>query len=238
MGYSPKQTTWLNPNIEYLFDTDITEWDIQDAGFSLIKQFNLLSEEEIKRLTKLEKGKPRHIEVGKLQRDNKEFAEALNNAFAEARKIFIQTNNLSDDNIISVKKDAIFTTGNINRVKFGQVIFSPKHTYSSYLRFSNIHNVEIYYSDQGMDFKQINDDVIKRHRIYTVEFLKKFIQKMESKDPSIKRFMMNYIMNYKSLEMDEEYYLEFNNKSNNINPLFNYREIILPLLSIINKEIS
>lgn len=238
MGYSPKQTTWLNPNIEYLFDTDITEWDIQDAGFSLIKQFNLLSEEEIKRLTKLEKGKPRHIEVGKLQRDNKEFAEALNNAFVEARKIFIQTNNLSDDNIISVKKDAIFTTGNINRVKFGQVIFSPKHTYSSYLRFSNIHNIEIYYSDQGMDFKQINDDVIKRHRIYTVEFLKKFIQKMESKDPSIKRFMMNYIMNYKSLEMDEEYYLEFNNKSNNINPLFNYREIILPLLSIINKEIS
>lgn len=238
MAYNPKQTTWLNPNIEYLFDENITEWDIQDAGFSLIKQFNLLPEEEIKRLSKLEKGKPRHIEVGKLQRDNKEFAEALNNAFAEARKIFIQTNNLSDDNIISVKKDAIFTTGNINRVKFGQVIFSPKHTYSSYLRFSNIHNIEIYYSDQGMDFKQINDDVIKRHRIYTVEFLKKFIQKMESKDPSIKRFMMNYIMNYKSLEMDEEYYLEFNNKSNNINPLFNYREIIIPLLSIINKEIS
>jgi len=238
MPYNPNQTTWMNPNIEYLFDEDIYEYDIQDAGFSLIKQFQLLPEDEIKRLSRIEKGRPRHIEVGKLQRDNKAFSDSLGNAFADARRFFIQTNNLTDDRIISVKKDAIFTIGQVKRVKFGQVVFAPKNNYSSYLRFSNIHNMEIYYSDDGMDFKQINDDCVNRHRIYTVEFLKQFIKKMESKDPSVKRFIMNYIMKYKSLEMDEECYLEFNNKSTEINPLFNYREILIPLLLLVNKEIQ
>lgn len=238
MAYNPRQTTWMNPNIEYLFDEEIYEYDMSDGGFSLIKQFQLLPEDEISRLSRLEKGLPRHIEVGKLQRDNKEFSEALSNAFAEARKCFITTNNLSDSRIVSVKKDAIFTIGQVSRTKFGKVLFNPKHTYSSYIRFSNIHNIEIYYSAEGMDFKQINDHCVNRHRLYTVEFLKKFIQKMEEHDSSVKRYLMNYIMKYKSLELDEEYYLEFNNKSTDINPIFNYKEILIPLLLVVNKEIE
>ena len=237
MSYNPKQTTWMNPNIEYLFDESIIEYDISDAGFSLIKEFKLLPEEEIRRLSHLEKGMARHVEVGNMQRNNREFSEALSNAFAEARQAFIRTNNLTDSRIVSVKKDAIFTIGPVRRVNFGQVMFKEKNQYSSYLRFPNIHNIEIYYSATGMDFKQINDHSVDRHRIYTVEFLKQFIRKMESRDPSIKRFMMNYIMEYKSLTMDEEYYLEFNNKSMNINPLFNYREVLIPLVSLVNKEI-
>jgi hypothetical protein len=70
-----------------------------------------------------------------------------------------------------------------------------------------------------------------------VEFLKEYIRRMETRDPSVKRFLMNFIQKYKSLEMDEEYYLEFNNKSLDINPLFNYKEILLPLVMIVHKEI-
>lgn len=238
MGYSPSQTTWLNPNIEYLFNDEITEYDMVDGGFSLINQFHLLPDDEIKRLRKLEKGLPRHVEVGKLQRDNREFSEALSKAFEDARRAFITSNRLIDSQIISVKKDAIFTIGNVTRTKFGKIEFRAKHTYSSYLRFSNIHNIEIYYSEEGMDFKQINDHCINRHRIYMVEFLKTFIKKMEVKDPSVKRYLMNFIMGYKSLALDEEYYLEFNNKSTDLNPLFNYKEILLPLVSLVNKEIE
>ena len=42
INYEPSKTTWLNPNIEYLFDYDIREYDIQDAGFNLIKQFIII----------------------------------------------------------------------------------------------------------------------------------------------------------------------------------------------------
>lgn len=237
MGYSPEQTTWMNPNIEYLFDDEIYEYDMQDGGFSLIKQFKLLSEDEIARLSRIQKGLARHIEVGKMQRDDKEFSERLSNAFIEARRAFISSNGISDNNIVSVKKDAIFTIGPVKRTKFGQVLFREKNRYTSYLRFSNIHNIEIYYDNGRMDFKQINDHCIDRHRIYTVEFLKKFIRLMENHDQGVKRFMMKSIMEYKSLSLDEEYYLEFNNKSTEINPLFNFREVYIPLLSVVNKEI-
>lgn len=238
MLYDYKQTTWMNLNIEYLFDDEIVEWDIKDAGFSLIKEFKLLPEDEIARLNRMDKGLQRHIEIGNMQKNDKEFSNRLLNAFADARKFFMQTNNIVDNDIVSVKKDAFFITRKPNRVNFGQIHFVAKNTYSSYLRFSNIHNIEIYYMPDGhMDFKQIGDSCIARHKLYTVEFLKGFIRRMENHDTSVKRYMMKYISEYKSLKMDEEYYLEFNNKSRDINPLFNYREILIPLLSIITKEV-
>lgn len=237
MGYNPEQTTWMNPSIEYLFDDDIREYDIADAGYSLIKQFKLLPESEIQRLGRLDKGIERHIEVGKMQRDNKEFSNRLLKAFRDARFYFIETNKLTDDKIISVKKDAIFTIGEVNRTKFGQVVFVPKNIYSSYLRFPNIQNLEIYYNKNGIDFKQINDHSVAKHRLYTVEFLNTFIHKMEYKDHSLKRFMIDHIMKYKTMALEEEYYLEFNNKSENINPIFNYRELLIPLLLLVQKEI-
>ena len=40
--YNPSQTTWLNPNIEYLFGDEIIDYDMKDAGFNLIKQYRLL----------------------------------------------------------------------------------------------------------------------------------------------------------------------------------------------------
>ena len=237
MAYDPKQTTWFNPNIEYLFDDDIIEYDIQDAGFSLIKEFKLLPDEKINELARLDKGLSRHIEVGKLQRDDKQFSQRLSNAFEEARRHFINTNKIADDSIVSVKKDAIFTTANARRTNFGHVHFATKHRYTSYLRFSNIHNIEIYYSNTNVDYKQINDHCINRHRLYTVSFLEGFIKRMESMDKhSVQSYLMNYLMKYKAMELDEEHYLEFNNKSTDINPSFNFVNVLVPLVQLVIKE--
>lgn len=238
MGYTADRTTWMNPNIEYLFDDEICEWDMKDAGFSLIKEFKLLPQEKIDELSRLEKGLTRHIEIGKLQRDDKGFAQRLSKAFEEARFHFINTNKISDDTIISVKKDAIFTTAPIKRVNFGQVHFAQKNKYSSYLRFSNIHNIEMYYSrENGTDFKQINDHCINKHRLFMVHFLEEFIRRMETNESySVRRYLINFIMEYKSFGLDEEYYLEFNNKSADINPIFNYLNILIPLTQLVVKE--
>ena len=56
MIYDPSKSIWKNPNIEYLFNDDIIEYDIKDAGFSLIKQHRLLPDETIRNLEKLGKG--------------------------------------------------------------------------------------------------------------------------------------------------------------------------------------
>lgn len=238
MGYDPSRSTWMNPDIEYLFDDEIIEHDMRDAGFSLIKQFKLLPQAKILELEALGKGDERHITIGKLQGSDKEFSKALGGKFAEVRKIFIASNNLTDDRIVSVKKDAIFTIGECKRLRFGGVVFVPKNRYSSYLRFPNIQNLEIYYSSDNIDIKGMGDSAVNRHRLYMIQFLKKAISMIESKDQSIKRWIMRFIADYKSMALDEGYYLEFNNLSKDINPVFNYQQLIIPIVQIITKEID
>ena len=98
--YNPSKQVWINPNIQYLFDNEIIEYDMQDAGFSLIKQFKLLPDEKINELTKMGKGKERHIKIGKMQGEDKVFSKALSDKFADLRKIFISVNNLTDNEIL------------------------------------------------------------------------------------------------------------------------------------------
>lgn len=237
MAYTPDKSTWLNPDIEYLFDDEIIEYDIRDAGFNLIQQFKLLPPEKIQELTKLGKGIERHIAIGKLQREDRDLSKSLSDHFTEVRKIFMEFNKLSDDNIISVKKDAIYTIGQCNKLKFGQVEFIPKNTYTSYIRFPNINNLELYYSSQTIDVKGMSDSAVNRHRLYMLQFLREIISQTESHDPKAKRTIMRFIDEYKSLQMDEAYYVEFNNVSKNVNPIYNYAKILIPLTQIILKEI-
>lgn len=238
MGYNPSKSTWLNPNIEYLFNDDIIEYDIHDAGFSLIQQYQLLPPEKIKELERIPKGIQRHIQVGVLQRDDKEFSKRLTDKFTEVRALFMMVNQLKDDSIISVKKDAIYTIGKVKRTTFGKVKFMEKNHYSSYIRFPDISNLELYYGENGIDVKGMGDAAVNRHRLYMLEFLRKTIKSIEQQDSSVKRKFMRFFNQYKFDELDEEFYIEFNNVSRDQNKLFNYANLLIPLLKIIMREVN
>lgn len=238
MGYNPSKSTWLNPNIEYLFNDDIIEYDIHDAGFSLIQQYQLLPPEKIKELERIPRGIQRHIQVGVLQRDDKEFSKRLTDKFTEVRALFMMMNQLKDDSIISVKKDAIYTIGKVKRTTFGKVKFMEKNHYSSYIRFPDITNLELYYGENGIDVKGMGDAAVNRHRLYMLEFLRKLIKSIEEQDSSVKRKFMRFFNQYKFDELDEEFYIEFNNVSRDQNKLFNYANLLIPLLKIIMREVN
>lgn len=233
--YTADIQTWLNPNIEFLFDKNIYEFDIHDAGLSIIKELKLLPEGKIQELSKMEKQKS-VISVGKLQRDDKEFSKSLLNGFEEMRKRFLINNQLSDNDIISVKKDAFFVTKKCKNTTFGFVEFVIKNKYTSYIRFSNNHNIECYYSDALLDIKGLSEVSENKHRLYLLDFLRKYFNMMENRNPRIKRFMINFINDYKNENLDEGYYLEFNNKSHSFDMYYNFINLITPLVQIIVKE--
>ena len=238
-SYDPTKTIWYNPTIEYLIDANIIEYDIRDAGFSIVKEYGLLPSDKIKELEQLPKGMGRHIEIGKLQRDNKSFSEALAKGFADARSVFVRYNAIEDDDIICVKKDAIFTARTMSRTKFGQVVFVDKHAYTSYIRFSMNQNIEIMYSNETGDItvKGISDVSLNKHRLYLLEFLKELLPLIELRDGKAKRFFMDFVNDYKSQKLEQGYYLEFNNMSNNFAPAYNFMKLIVPLSQIINREV-
>lgn len=236
MSYDPRKSTYLNPNIEYLFDNEIIEYDIKDAGFNIIKHYGLLPPDVIKELDKLEKME-RHITIGKMQGKDKDFSKALMDKFAEVRAVFVSANNLSDSNIISVKKDAIFTVGECNKIKFGRIEFAVKNKYTSYLRFIDNRDIEIYYNGD-MDIKGMGDSAINRHRLYMLQFIKSMISQLECRDSYAKRSLKKFIDDYKGMKLDEEYYIEFNNLSRDYNPVFNFQKVIIPFTQIILKELN
>jgi hypothetical protein len=236
--YNPAKQTWLNPDIEYLIGAEIIEYDMQDAGFSIIKEFKLLPEDQIRRLESIPKGIARHVEVGKMQGADKDFAKALSDKFAEMRKVFITTNNIPDSDIITVKKDAFFTVGTQRRVRFGQVRFAAKNHYSSYIRLSGIHNLELYISDQGIDVKGMGDKAVNLHRLYWLDTIAKIVGYLESKNPYVKRYLNHFVEQYRNNQLPEEFYVEFSNRSLERNPLFNYQNVIIPLVQITLKELE
>lgn len=238
--YTPNITTWMNPSIEYLFNVEIIEYDMKEAGFNLIKQYNLLNSEEINKLNRLEKSE-RTIAIGKLQRSGVLSSSTLSDKFAEMRGMFISENSLSDNDIITVKKDAIFTIGKCKKRKFGGIEFVEKNHYSSYIRFTDNSNIEIFYSDDDgseLEIKGIGDVGINRHRLYLIPFISKIIKYIESKNPSVRRQLKTFIDDYKAMKLDEGFYIEFNNMSSSTDPMFNFQKLLIPLVQIVQGELD
>lgn len=236
MNYLPEKSNWFNPKIEYLFNSLIYEYDIRNAGFSIIKEYGLLNSNEIIRLSQLDK-LTQTIEIGKLMGKDKEFSIRLQEHFSLIRKFFIDSNYIIDNDIIAVKKDAIFSTKECSELKFGLVEFRVKNKYSSFIRFPRNNNLEIYYNDGcKLEVKGITETNLNKHRLYMLNFIQKMIKFIETRNIAVKSFFRNFIMDYKWFNLETDYYLRFNNLSDSIDPIFNYQQIIIPFAQIIIKE--
>ncbi len=201
---------YLNKNIPYLVSSEIIEYDMKEAGFSLVKKYNLLSNSKINYLENLEKDH-RRVMLGIYQRSDKKFANALNEKFVEARKEFFEANNLSDDDVLSIKKDAIFTLKHCLNTKFENVEFRPKNVYSSYYY---INNYEMYVNNNILDIKGINDDKLILHKDYMLDFLHTIFKMFEiSPSNSIIRTIKEFSELYKYRKLDIGFYRELNSES-------------------------
>lgn len=247
-----KRTLYLNKDIDYLFRNEILEYDMKEAGYNLIKYFNLLDEDKIRLLDSFDK-QQRHVKIGIYQKD-KEFAKELSNAFMSARKMFFEANDIQDEDILSIKKDAIFLRNkHCSSCEFDNIIFRIKNIYNSYLRLDNN---EYYFSKENVDVKGISDEVIEKHKDYMLDFLHEFTKIVETSNRNIQiKWLTEFIKYYRNRELDISYYRELNKQGmfrimdssikdgmyysdigrddNSLNIMFNYVNIITPLISII-----
>lgn len=245
-----KSDTFINDNIFYLFNKTIYEYDMKSAGYNLSRAYKLLPEDKLEELGRLKKDR-RSIEIGNIQRANPEYKERLKQAFEEARRMFFEANNLQSDEIISIKKDAIFTTKYCNCTKFLDYIeFRPKHEYSSYIRLNK--KIELYYSDSQLDIKGLGDEIIEYHKDYMISFIRLFFQKMETEDAAtVLGFMRRFIDKYKRRELPVGYYRRFDrdprfdtfddgikfyeyweDQKEDLDISFNYIEVLIKLIKI------
>lgn len=200
--------TYLNPNIFYVFNTKIIEYDIKSAGMNIAKDFNIIDDKTYKKLSSMSKDK-RVKEMGLMQRNDPTFTRDLNEAFATVRHMFISANNLDTSDIISIKKDAMFVTKECDRCEFLEHIdFREKNSYSSYIRLNR--KLELYYNNDKLDIKGISDENQELHKDYMIKVINRFFNKMESEDPiHVIDYMRRLIDQYKRKELDIGYYRRF-----------------------------
>jgi len=210
---------YLNKTIKYLRCGKIFEYDLKNAGFSVIKAKSLLSKDLIEYIDTLDK-KNQNIVIGKLSTEYTNLFSEILNEFILLRNKFVIKNNLEFNDILSIKKDAIFTFKQCNNLQIGEnYSFIKKNEYSSYLY---IDNKEFYYN--------FNKDTISikglsnlNNHISMINFIKKSLRLMEESENKLKIF--NYLKKFKEEyingQLDISYYREMNN-----NGLYRLEDII------------
>ena len=197
---------WFNPNIMYLFRKNIVEYDMQTASLAISERYHLMDDVRLEQLRNMPKDQ-RTREVGLMQRDDKEFSDAMINGILQTRQEFLNINHLDDSNIICLHSDAIiFNMSTHIHDKIDNVKFIPKHAWSSYMRYQNI---EIYYADGCIDYKGIPREMLKMHTLGINRYLLKIFSMIEQCDESIISYMKKFEMRYLQDKLPEYFYFPF-----------------------------
>lgn len=200
----------------WLFNSYIREYDISKANINILLYKGIISKEEYHKLCMLSRNY-RQIQIGYILKDeriNKLFEEGLQ----EARKLFITSNNLDEQDILSIKNDAIFVINkNPTYTSFDNIRFLLKNTYTSFMK---IFNLEIYYglnkqdNSEVLDIKGINDSKLDIHRNYMIDIICNALYFINIGDQkSSLEYIQDIYNKYVSKQLPIEYYRSFDNMS-------------------------
>ena len=205
--------------IDYIISSYIREYDIRKANANILFMKGAISKEKYDHLLNLDSNS-RYIEVGLLQKDNPDISTCLKEGIKEMRHLFLTSNNLTSNDILSIKNDAVFLINKIPMItKFGNIEFVNKNVYTSFYKLSG-GKIEIYYlydmvnNIEHIDIKGIKDWKIVQHKDYFLEFLLVLFNsaQIESLKDTID-ILITFYESYLKLELDIGYYRQFDAES-------------------------
>lgn len=195
-----------NRDYPFIHNNEVIEWDIKSANTSLMSYYQLQPNTVVDKLASMAKSQ-REIAVGKLMRKDKEFSKALEESFNKIVDEFMEANNLTWDDIVSVKKDAVFVKNHrISKHDFGAVHFIPKNQYKHVLLLPKY---EIYISNEDIDVKGIPNEKLYLHKDGMLEFIKTALDTADD-FITMQKFFKAYVQAYKRKELEFDAYREFN----------------------------
>ena len=198
-----ERDSWTNPGVNSIIGKEIYEYDIHSAGVNVLLYYGHLDKSLADDLLSMDK-KDRVVRFGKYLRKHPELNKTLKEDFSNIRKLFFESNGLDLYDIVSIKKDAIFTTRRVQFTEFDNVKFNLKHNYSSYLK---IPNLEFYYDCGNVTIKGVGDDAIPYYESTWIPFFKNVFYKAETRGKEeVIKYIRTYIDKYKKCELDIEFY--------------------------------
>lgn len=248
------RSNYLNTSITHLVNKSIYEYDLSKAGFSVLKEKEILSKEDINYLERADK-LSRNIVLGKMERDIPGIAGVKQQGFKEAIKMLVEKNEIQIKDILSIKSDAIFLLKPIKYTKFGKHYkFVLKNSYTSYYY---LNKKEFYYNvvNNILHVKGINNMELENHQEFFLGDLRYIFDNAES---CTKQELFPILKDYRNLylnrELPKECYRELSlmgsyrskqilcgetlymdniENIDDIDIVFNYTAYIIPLIQLL-----
>lgn len=205
-------------NLNYLFNQYIREYDISKANINILFAKGVIDQNLYNTLYSSDR-MYRQVYIGKMIRDNEEIQEILNEGIIEYKEKFFTANNISDNDILSIKNDAVFVLNIVPTIlQFDNVKFVHKNTYTSFMKLNEL---EIYYgsdmTSEVIDVKGIKDSDLEVYHMDFLEIIINFFRYMQKSGPEATlQFIISMINSYVNLELPITYYRRFRSSNDYI----------------------
>lgn len=197
---------WFNPNIQFMFHSNIVEYDMKAMSVSISEKYGLLDDETIRVLKLLPKDQ-RTKRVGLLQREDKDYSNRLISCELETRRKFLEINGLDEKSVLSLHSDAcIFNSKKkiINNIE--GIEFKHANTWTAYMIYKGI---EMFYVDGVITYKGIPKEMLNQHTLGINKYLCNVFDKIENYNPEIIDFLSKFQSKYLQDKLPDFYYIPF-----------------------------
>ena len=186
---------------------DIYEYDISKANISILYDRKLIDYNKYQYLYDTD-SQVRKVIIGNMQRDDPNLTKELQQGIIEYKKKLFESNGLRDEEVLSIKNDAVFTIRPLDVTSFGNIVFKLKNHYNLFIK---VYKLEFYYNDSGqLDIKGIQDSVLDLQKEHLVAFLKELftVYRTQGVVDSLNLLSQFYIL-YNNKQLDPELYRDF-----------------------------
>lgn len=237
----------------------IIEYDLKSANISALRYSGKISSDILNMLSRTDimDKKTREVKVGMMIREDSEFGKIIKKGIKNAREMLFRANHIQDDEVISIKNDAVFIAGRkLKVVDFEPFHFVRKNTYSLYMKLSGF---EFYYDGRnnvthikGLGGIENEEDHQKGMMIFFNMVFKLMIQ---GRRKDLTKYLINFSNSYKEKSLPVQYYKELRSPSmyrttfdigdyfyeakyasehdlDIINGVYNYNRFILPIIQM------
>lgn len=195
--------------IELLKSVNIYEYDIAKANISVLLNKGLISKSYYDFLYRQD-NMVRKVIIGKLERTNREITRQKQQGIEEAKKYLFTANHIQESEVISIKNDAVFVTRELTELTYGHVNFTLRNRYTLFMR---VFSCELYYTynpvddTEVLDIKGINNEVLKLHEGYMLDFLKELLNVYQTEGiVNAILLLKGFYKAYMSKQLDLDFY--------------------------------
>lgn len=196
-------------NVSSIKGLPIREYDMRNAGMSMIKRYKLLPDKAIAKLEALSKY-DMNVAVGKLRKEMPDFSTDLSNAIRTSMIAFLVKNKIEESDILAIKNDAVFIASHSKPTitEINGATFLNKHSYTSFLK---IDNMECYYNSSTniLDVKGIGSSVLESGKGVLSVIAKIMSDKESLSQDDFNREIIKFRRDYIHGKLDVEVYREF-----------------------------